>query len=137
MLAEFDAINERGGVLGAMETGYQRGRIQDESMLYEHRNTTARCRSSASTPSSSPTRRLPRGRAGPGNRAGEGVAARRVREFQAANPAVAAEAIARLKEAAVSDQNVFAVLMDAARVCSLGQITEAFFEVGGQYRHDV
>ena len=51
VLAEFERISERGGVLGAMETGYQRGRIQDESMLYEHASTTAPCRSSASTPS--------------------------------------------------------------------------------------
>ena len=62
---------------------------------------------------------------------------RRVREFQSTHTSEAREAIARLKEAAVSDQNVFAVLMDAARVCSLGQITEAFFEVGGQYRRNV
>jgi methylmalonyl-CoA mutase len=62
---------------------------------------------------------------------------RRVREFQAAHSTEATEAIARLKEAAVSGKNVFAVLMDAARVCSLQQVTEAFFEVGGQYRRNV
>jgi len=61
----------------------------------------------------------------------------RVREFNAVHSEEAAAAIVRLKEAATTDDNVFAVLMDAARVCSLGQITEAFFEVGGQYRRNV
>lgn len=62
---------------------------------------------------------------------------RRVRDFQTAHSAEATEAITRLKEAAVCGDNVFAVLMDAARVCSLQQVTEAFFEVGGQYRRNV
>jgi methylmalonyl-CoA mutase len=61
----------------------------------------------------------------------------RLQAFQAEHADEAAAAIARLKEAAVSDENVFAVLMDAARVCSLQQVTEAFFEVGGQYRRNV
>jgi methylmalonyl-CoA mutase len=60
-----------------------------------------------------------------------------VRAFQAAHAEEAQVALARLKEAAVSGENVFAVLMDAARVCSLQQVTEAFFEVGGQYRRNV
>ncbi len=140
VLAEFDKISERGGVLGAMETGYQRGRIQDESMLYEHRkhdgtlpiigvNTFLR----------------------PGGESGEPVEIelarateeekesqlRRVRDFQAAHSVEAQSALARLREAAIAGENVFAVLMDAARVCSLQQVTEAFFEVGGQYRRNV
>ena len=61
----------------------------------------------------------------------------RVRAFQAAHGAEAQEALARLKDAAIHGDNVFAVLMDAARVCSLQQVTEAFFEVGGQYRRNV
>ena len=61
----------------------------------------------------------------------------RVRDFQARNADDAAAALARLREAATSGENIFAVLMDAARVCSLGQVTEAFFEVGGQYRRNV
>ena len=61
----------------------------------------------------------------------------RVRDFQERHTAESAEAVARLREAALAGDNVFAVLMDAARVCSLGQITEAFFEVGGQYRRNV
>ena len=140
VLAEFDRISERGGVLGAMETGYQRGRIQDESMLYEHRkhdgslpivgvNTfrkPARRRDPAAR-SCSPGPPRPRRRASsPGSpRTRRSTASRRE------------EALARLKASATSGENVFAVLMDAARVCSLQQVTEAFFEVGGQYRRNV
>ncbi|WP_107765654.1 fused isobutyryl-CoA mutase/GTPase IcmF [Nocardioides terrigena] len=139
VLAEFDSINERGGVLGAMETGYQRGRIQDESMLYEHRkhdgslpivgvNTFIKPDSDVSPPEVELAR---------ATEAEKESQLRRVREFQAAHTSEATEAIARLKDAAVSGENVFAVLMDAARVCSLQQVTEAFFEVGGQYRRNV
>ncbi|GEP36351.1 Fused isobutyryl-CoA mutase [Nocardioides psychrotolerans] len=139
VLAEFDAINERGGVLGAMETGYQRGRIQDESMLYEHRKhdgslpiigvNTFRKADTDGTPV-----HIELARATDEEKEGQ---LSRVHAFQAAHSAEATEAIARLKAAAVSGDNVFAVLMDAARVCSLGQVTEAFFEVGGQYRRNV
>lgn len=140
VLAEFDRINERGGVLGAMETGYQRGRIQDESMLYEHRkhdgslpivgvNTFRRPEAGDGTPE-----HVELARATESEKESQ---LSRVREFQSSHSEEGAAAIARLKEAAVSGENVFAVLMDAARVCSLGQVTEAFFEVGGQYRRNV
>jgi isobutyryl-CoA mutase len=139
VLAEFDRINERGGVLGAMETGYQRGRIQDESMLYEQR------KHDGSLPIIGVnTFRRPGG----DGRTGEVELARatetekesqlrRVRDFQQVHGEEAARAITRLREAAINGDNVFEVLMDAARVCSLRQITEAFFEVGGQYRRNV
>ncbi len=139
VLAEFDAINERGGVLGAMETGYQRGRIQDESMLYEHRKhdgslpiigvNTFRKADSDGTPV-----HIELARATDEEKEGQLT---RVHAFQDDHSSEATQAIARLKEAAVNGDNVFAVLMDAARVCSLGQVTEAFFEVGGQYRRNV
>jgi len=140
VLAEFDAINERGGVLGAMETGYQRGRIQDESMLYEHRkhdgslpiigvNTFRKPDSGDGTPAHVELARA--------TETEKQSQLDRVHTFQDTHTTEATEAIARLKEAAVSGDNVFAVLMDAARVCSLGQVTEAFFEVGGQYRRNV
>ncbi|WP_122818775.1 fused isobutyryl-CoA mutase/GTPase IcmF [Nocardioides pantholopis] len=140
VLAEFDRINERGGVLGAMETGYQRGRIQDESMLYEHRkhdgslpiigvNTFRRPESGDGTPDHVELARA--------TSAEKESQLRRVREFQAAHAAESEAALARLKAAATSGENVFAVLMDAARVCTLGQVTEAFFEVGGAYRRNV
>jgi methylmalonyl-CoA mutase len=140
VLAEFDAISERGGVLGAMETGYQRGRIQDESMLYEHRKHDGSLpiigvntfRKPASDDDQPQTVELARA-----TEAEKESQLRRVREFQEAHRDEATEAIERLKKAATSGDNVFAVLMDAARVCSLQQVTEAFFEVGGQYRRNV
>ncbi len=140
VLLEFDRISERGGVLGAMETGYQRGRIQDESMLYEHRkhdgslpiigvNTFRNPAAGDGTPDHIELARA--------TTTEKDSQLDRVRDFQARHATEAAAAIARLKEAATSGENVFAVLMDAARVCSLGQVTEAFFEVGGQYRRNV
>jgi methylmalonyl-CoA mutase len=139
VLLEFDRISERGGVLGAMETGYQRGRIQDESMLYEHRKhdgtlpiigvNTFRKPGGDDTP-----QKLELARATSTEKESQLA---RVRAFQAEHADEAQAALARLKEAATSGENVFAVLMDAARVCTLGQVTEAFFEVGGQYRRNV
>ena len=139
VLTEFDRINERGGVLGAMETGYQRGRIQDESMLYEQRKhdgtltvigVNAFRRPESGTRPAEPE--LARATS-----AEKQSQLRRVRDFQAAHRTESEKALARLQEAAVTGDNVFEVLMDAARVCSLQQITESFFEVGGQYRRNV
>jgi methylmalonyl-CoA mutase len=138
VLAEFEAISARGGVLGAMETGYQRGRIQDESMLYEQRKHDG----------SLPVIGVNVFRSPAGRPAAPAELARateeekkfqleRVRDFTERNCEAAHTALAALKDTARSDGNVFAVLMDAARVCSLQQITEAFFEVGGQYRRNV
>ncbi|EWT05203.1 methylmalonyl-CoA mutase [Intrasporangium chromatireducens Q5-1] len=141
VLREFDKITERGGVLGAMETGYQRGKIQDESMLYEHR------KHDGSLPIIGVnTFRNPReGMAGVSEtielaRATEQEKESqlaRVRAFQKEHEAEATQALEGLKKVAIEGGNVFDVLMDAARVCSLQQITEAFFEVGGQYRRNV
>ena len=139
VLAEFDRIAERGGVLGAMETGYQRGRIQDESMLYEHRKHDG----------SLPDRRgqhLPQPQDRRGAHGGAGAGHRRVRSrvsstrlhaFHEAHRAEAPAALALLREAAMTGGNVFEALMEAVKSCSLGQISEAFFEVGGQYRRNV
>ncbi len=139
VLTEFDRISERGGVLGAMETGYQRGRIQDESMLYEQRKhdgslpvvgvNTFRNPNEDDEP---PVVELARA-----TEEEKKSQLDRVQAFQKEHRTEATEAIARLKEAATSGENVFAVLMDAARVCSLQQVTEAFFEVGGEYRRNV
>ncbi|MGW5055263.1 fused isobutyryl-CoA mutase/GTPase IcmF [Actinokineospora sp. NPDC004072] len=140
VLAEFDRLSDRGGVLGAMETGYQRGRIQDESMLYEHR------KHDGSLPLIGVNTFLPP--EGDEDQVAEIELARateaekesqvaRTRAYQQAHQAEAADALARLRAVACTDGNVFDVLMDAARVCTLGQITEAFFEVGGQYRRNV
>lgn len=140
VLTEFDRISERGGVLGAMETGYQRGRIQDESILYEHRkhdgslpiigvNTFRAPDAGDGTPD---TIELARATEEEKRSQLERVRAHREAHRDASGPALAA-----LQDAARSGGNVFAVLMDAARVCTLQQITDAFFEVGGQYRRNV
>ena len=122
VLTEFDRINDRGGVLGAMETGYQRGRIQDESLLYEHRkhdgslpivgvNTFLREDGAKGEPDE-----IELARATESEKRSQ---LERVQTYQETHREHAEEAIARLKEAATTDANVFAVLMDAARVCSL------------------
>ena len=139
VLAEFEAISARGGVLGAMETGYQRGRIQDESMLYEHRKhdgtlpvigvNTFRPPAGDSAPAPVPLSR--------GTEEEKKSQLARVREFQESHRGAAEAALVELKETARSGGNVFDSLMRAARVCSLQQMTEAFFEVGGQYRRNV
>jgi len=139
VLAEFDRISDRGGVLGAMETGYQRGRIQDESMLYEHRkhdgslpivgvNTFVQEANSSSGQSLELAR---------GTEAERQSQLARLAKFQLRHRDEAPAALARLRQAATTDGNVFEALMSAVRSCSLGQITEAFFEVGGQYRRNV
>ncbi len=139
VLAELDAISERGGVLGAMETGYQRGRIQDESMRYETGkhdgslpivgvNTYVAERADAGE------HPLPLTRSSDDEKQSQ---LRRVRDFQASHASARAAMVDRLQTAALAGDNLFAVLMDAVRVCSLGQITEALFEVGGRYRRNV
>jgi isobutyryl-CoA mutase len=138
VLAEFEEISTRGGVLGAMETGYQRGRIQDESMLYEQRKHDGTLPVIGVN-----TFRNPAGTvAAPAELARATEEEKksqldRVRDFTERHREQAHTALAELREVARSGGNVFAVLMDAARVCSLQQITEAFFEVGGQYRRNI
>ncbi|MFF0013692.1 fused isobutyryl-CoA mutase/GTPase IcmF [Streptomyces sp. NPDC005374] len=140
VLQEFERISERGGVLGAMETGYQRGRIQDESMLYEQRkhdgtlpligvNTFRNPHADTAEPGVVELARA--------TEEEKQSQLERVRDFHGRHHDEARIALDALKDAAVRGDNVFAVLMDATRVCSLQQITEAFFEVGGQYRRNV
>ena len=138
VLAEFDRIAERGGVLGAMETGYQRGRIQDESMLYEHRKhdgslpivgVNTFVREGAEEPVEVELARA--------TEAEKRSQLDRLDDFHARNATAAAAALRRLQDVATGGGNVFDELMRAARVCSLGQLTAAFFEVGGQYRRNV
>ncbi len=139
VLAEFDRIAERGGVLGAMETGYQRGRIQDESMLYEHKKhdgslpivgvNTFLAEPAGATPAHVELAR--------GTDDEKQSQLRRLADFHERHSGDAPAALEELKLAATSGGNVFAALMDAVRSCSLGQVSEAFFEVGGQYRRNV
>ena len=138
VLAEFDRISERGGVLGAMETGYQRGKIQDESMLYEHR------KHDGSLPIVGVNTFVREGGEAPQEielaRATEEEKQSqldRLADFQSRHAGEAETAIRRLQDVATGDGNVFDELMNAARVCSLGQLTDAFFEVGGQYRRNM
>jgi len=139
VLTEFERIAERGGVLGAMETGYQRGRIQDESMLYEQR------KHDGSLPIIGVNTFLADGieevvadlDLARGTEEEKQSQLQRLADFQARNREVAPLELQRLKDAATSGGNVFDALMSAVRHCSLGQITQAFFEVGGQYRRNV
>jgi methylmalonyl-CoA mutase len=138
VLLEFDRIADRGGVLGAMETGYQRGRIQDESMLYEHKKHDGSLPiigvNTFLNPNPAEMGALELARASEEEKESQ-VA--RVRAFQATHQSESEAALGLLKATAASGGNTFAALMDAVRVCSLGQITSAFFEVGGQYRRNV
>jgi methylmalonyl-CoA mutase len=139
VLKEFEAISSRGGVLGAMETGYQRGKIQEESLTYEHRKHDGSYAIVGVN-----TFRNPHGDAVP--RKLELIRStdeekrsqlKRLRAFQQKNSSSSGVMLERLQQAVIRDENVFAVLMDAVRVCSLGQITHALFEVGGQYRRNM
>ncbi|CAI8155852.1 MAG: Fused isobutyryl-CoA mutase [Polaribacter sp. SA4-10] len=139
VLLEFDRITERGGVLGAMETMYQRSKIQEESLYYEtlkHNgdfpiigvNTFL---SSKGSPTIQPAEVI--------------RATEEEKQFQIktkellikANPTKVIDQIAILQEAAIENENLFDKLMEATKVCSLGQITEALFKVGGQYRRNM
>ncbi|MFF3670732.1 fused isobutyryl-CoA mutase/GTPase IcmF [Microtetraspora malaysiensis] len=140
VLREFERISDRGGVLGAMETGYQRGKIQDESMLYETRKHDGSLPIIGVNTFRNPNaavddhRELELAR---GTEEEKQAQLARLRAFHEAHAEEAPAALARLREAAMSRENAFDALMDAARVCSLGQITEALFEIGGQYRRNV
>ena len=137
---EFDAISERGGVLGAMETMYQRGKIQEESLYYETR------KHDGTLPLIGVNTFLVERDAGAEHAA---VALIRstdeekqdqvngVRDFQARNAQRSAAALQTLQQAAAREGNVFAELLNAVQVCSLGQISHALYEVGGQYRRGV
>jgi len=143
VLKEFEAISGRGGVLGAMETGYQRGKIQEESLYYEHKKhdgsyelvgvNTFRNPSLEKSGDSAP-QKLELIRSTEEEKQSQ---LKRLREFQRRNASQSAQMLQRLQQAVMQDENVFAVLMDAVRVCSLGQITHALFEVGGQYRRSM
>jgi methylmalonyl-CoA mutase len=139
VLLEFDRITERGGVLGAMETMYQRSKIQEESLYYEtlkHNgefpiigvNTFL---SSKGSPTIIPAEVI---------RATEEEKQYQIdmlHNLQQANTIQVAEHITILQDAAIKNENLFEKLMEATKVCSLGQITSCLFEVGGQYRRNM
>jgi methylmalonyl-CoA mutase len=139
VLQEFEKIAERGGVLGAMETGYQRGKIQDESMHYEMLKHTGEYPIVGVN-----TFRNPKGEAAPdtlelarSTDEEKQNQLKRLADFHARHASVSPAMLQRLQRAVIDNGNVFEVLMDAVRVCSLGQITRALFEVGGQYRRNM
>jgi isobutyryl-CoA mutase len=139
VLQEFERIAERGGVLGAMETGYQRGKIQEESMYYEHLkhdgtlpiigvNTFRNPKGDAVV------QQLELARSTDDEKQSQ---LKRLADFQQRHANEAPSVLERLQQAVIDNGNVFEVLMDAVRVCSLGQISNALFEVGGQYRRNM
>jgi methylmalonyl-CoA mutase len=139
VLQEFEKIAERGGVLGAMETGYQRGKIQDESMHYEMLKHTGEYPIVGVN-----TFRNPHGDAvmdklelARSTEEEKQSQLKRLADFHTRHAAEAPAMLQRLQQAVIENRNVFEVLMDAVRVCSLGQITSALFAVGGQYRRNM
>jgi methylmalonyl-CoA mutase len=143
VLAEFDRLSERGGVLGAMEVGYQRGRIQDESMLYEERKHDGTLPIVGVNTFLAPpgeghdadeSRPLELARSSDDEKQRQ---LQRLTAFQQRHAAERPAMLDRLRSAALAGDNLFAVLMDAVRVCSLGEITQALFDVGGRYRRNV
>jgi isobutyryl-CoA mutase len=139
VLKEFEAISERGGVLGSMETGYQRGKIQEESMHYEwlkHDGTLPIIGvNTFRNPHGDPVpETLELARSTDEEKQSQ---LKRLNEFHAKQANASGAALAKLKQTAITGGNVFAELMDAVKVCSLGQITDALFEVGGQYRRSM
>ena len=139
VLLEFERITERGGVLGAMETGYQRGKIQDESMTYEMLKHTGELPiigvNTFRNPHGDPVNdKLELARSTEEEKQSQ---LNRLADFHTRHAAEAPAQLKRLQQAVIDNQNVFEVLMDAVRCCSLGQITNALFEVGGQYRRNM
>jgi methylmalonyl-CoA mutase len=139
VLAEFDKINERGGVLGAMETMYQRNKIQEESMYYEMLKHTGEYPiigvntflSSKGSPTVIPQEVI--------------RSTTEEKEFQItmlnqlkqSNEEKGKEMLAKIQQVAIHNGNIFEALMETVKYCSLGQITNALFEVGGQYRRNM
>jgi len=139
VLSEFERLSERGGVLGAMERMYQRGKIQEESLYYEHRKHTGELPiigvntfTSPQDPAGETTIELIRST---DEEKADQLA--RLHVFHQAHAAQADAAVDRLKEVAIAGGNVFAELMNATEVLSLGQVSRALYEVGGQYRRSM
>jgi isobutyryl-CoA mutase len=141
VLQEFERLNDRGGVLGSMETQYQRGKIQDESMYYEMKKHTGELPIigvntylNPNPPSAEDVNNMEIARASYEEKELQIV---NLRAFQESHADASGAALKRLKEAAVNNGNIFAELMETVKVASLGQITRALYEVGGQYRRNM
>jgi methylmalonyl-CoA mutase len=141
VLLEFDRITERGGVLGAMETGYQRSKIQEESMYYESLKHTGELPIVGVNTFRDPdvghdllSEGIELARATEAEKQSQ---LKRLEDFNTRNLNEAPAALERLQKVALSGENIFAELMNSVRVCSLGQITQALYDVGGQYRRNM
>ena len=141
VLVEFDRLSQRGGVLGAMETGYQRAKIQDESLRYETMKTSGEypivgvntfLNPSGEYAESCGVKELARG-----TEEEKQSQLRRLTEFHERNKDKAPAALERLYRVALSGGNIFAELMETVKYCSLGQITDTLFKAGGQYRRNM
>jgi len=139
VMNEFNRITERGGVLGSMERMYQRNKIQEESLYYEHQKHTGELPligvntflSKNGSPTILPQEVI---------RSTTEEKEQQINNLQAfwkRNESKSADALSKLKEAAVRNENIFAQLMETVKYCSLGQITHALYEVGGQYRRNM
>jgi methylmalonyl-CoA mutase len=139
VLAELERISERGGVLGAMETGYQRGRIQDESLRYEerkHDGTLPIVGVNTFLPPDGPTAQ-PAVELRRSDDTEKQEQLQRLRRFQQRHATERPAALERVRQAALGGTNTFDALMEAVRHCTLGEITQTLFEVGGRYRRNV
>jgi methylmalonyl-CoA mutase len=141
VLMEFDRITERGGVLGAMETGYQRSKIQEESMYYEMRKHTGQLPIIGVNTFRDPdadykhlSESIELARATEEEKQSQLT---RLADFKKAHEQKAPAALERLQQVALSGDNIFAELMETVRTCSLGQITQALYDVGGKYRRNM
>jgi methylmalonyl-CoA mutase len=141
VLAEFDRITERGGVLGAMETGYQRSKIQEESMYYENLKHTGELPIIGVNTFRDPDADLEQlseyielARATESEKKSQ---LKRLEAFKKRNKKEADNALQRLQSVALSGDNIFEELMETVKVCTLGQITQALYDVGGKYRRNM
>ncbi|MGD2028542.1 MAG: methylmalonyl-CoA mutase family protein [Desulfobacterales bacterium] len=141
VLSEFDRITKRGGVLGAMETGYQRSKIQEESMYYEHLKHTGKFPiigvNTFRDPDADMEQMAECIELSRATQAEKESQLRRLAIFKKQNEKQAPQAIERLQKVALSGDNIFSELMETVKVCTLGQITQALYDVGGQYRRNM
>ena len=141
VLVEFDRMTERGGVLGSMETGYQRGKIQEESIYYETLKHTGQMPiigvNTFRDPEADQDELFESVELARATEAEKQSQLKRLADFKERHAREAPEALQRLQKVALSGENIFAELMDTVRVCSLGQITQALYDVGGQYRRNM
>lgn len=141
VLQEFDRLNDRGGVLGAMETQYQRGKIQEESMYYEMKKHSGELPiigvNTYLNPNPPAAEEIDKMELARATKEEKELQIHNLRAFQEKHASETPAALNRLKETAVTGGNIFAELMETVKVASLGQISRALYEVGGQYRRNM